>query len=119
VGAYWLTYYYAEVRDLCLHEALTAIFLNVLKSTITAYVIHVVVDEGFKSSRERRLLEVLRGSLGGLVVFDESCEPIFCSQKACLLMKVKEEKDVSKVRLMKKGAVQTFEQVVRRLKNDQ
>jgi hypothetical protein len=118
-GAYWLTYSHAESRDLCLHEALTALFLNVMQSTISAYVIHVVIDEGFKSSPERKLLDVLKGSLGGLIVYDESNDPIFCSQKACRLMKVNGEKDMSKVLLMKIGSVQTFEQVVRLLKNDQ
>ena len=90
-----------------------------MQSTISAYVIHVVIDEGFKSSPGRKLLDVLKGSLGGLIVYDESNDPIFCSQKACRLMKVDEEKDMSEVLLMKIGSVQTFKQVVRLLKNDQ
>jgi len=87
-------------------------------STLGASVIHVVLDEAFNYSTERDVLEIVKDQLDdGLVVFDRDFEPIFCTQKALVLMKVEQDNDVTKVKLRKKRSIKTFEKVVGSLKN--
>lgn len=61
----------------------------------------------------------MKDYLEGLVVFDETFEPIFCTQKARLMLKASKEKDVPKVLLRKNGAIKTFTQIVGQLNNGQ
>jgi hypothetical protein len=75
---------------------LLTVFLNVVMSTAGASVIHVVLDEAFNYSSERFVLDIIKDQLDGLLVFDENFEPIFCTKKARLLMKVEEDQDVAR-----------------------
>ena len=65
-------------------------------STLGASVIHVVLDEAFNYSSERFVLDIIKDQLDGVVVFDENFEPIFCTKKARVLVKVEEDHDVTK-----------------------
>jgi hypothetical protein len=65
-------------------------------STLGASVIHVVLDEAFNYSSERNVLDIIKDQLDGLVVVDENFEPIFCTKKARVLMKVEEDHDVTR-----------------------
>ena len=71
-------------------------FLNIVMSTLGASVIHVVLDEAFNYSSERNVLDIIKDQLDGLLIFDENFEPIFCTKKARLLMKVEEDQDVAR-----------------------
>jgi len=75
---------------------LLTVFLNVVMSTAGASVIHVVLDEAFNYSSERFVLDIIKDQLDGLLIFDENFEPIFCTKKARLLMKVEEDQDVAR-----------------------
>jgi len=87
-------------------------------STLGASVIHVVLDEAFNYSSERDVLELVKDQLDdGLVVFEGDSEPIFCTQKALVLMKVEKDVDVTKVLLRKKRSIKTFKKVVGSLKD--
>jgi len=93
------------------------VFLNVALSSAAAYIIHVVVDETFRASSERNVLQIIKDQVEGLIVFDETFCPIFCTAKARILMKVDESKDMSKV-LMKKGnSIKTLKRVVGELQD--
>jgi len=84
-------------------------------STAAASIIHVAVDETYKSSAEGDVLDVIKDQLAGLIVFDRTFEPIFCTREALLLMKAKENKDVAKIKLGKNKwtiRTKTFKQVV-------
>jgi hypothetical protein len=86
-------------------------------STLGASVIHLVLDEAFNYSSERDVLEIVKGQLDGLVVFDGDFAPIFCTQRALVLMKVEKDDDVTKVKLRKKRSIKTFKKVVGSLKD--
>jgi len=59
-GTYWLTYHFAEKKDLSASEAFTTLFLNLAQSSVVAYVIHFAVDEAFKFDGQGRLLDVMK-----------------------------------------------------------
>ena len=86
-------------------------------STLGASLIYVVVDEAFNYSKERDVLEIVKDQLDGLVVFDGDFEPIFCTQKARVLMKVDKDEDVTQVKLRKERSIKTFKNVVGSLKD--
>ena len=86
-------------------------------STLGASLIHVVLDEAFNYSTERDVLEIVKDQLDGLVVCDGDFEPIFCTQKARVLMKVEKDDDVTQVELRKKRSIKTFKNVVGSLKD--
>jgi hypothetical protein len=81
-------------------------------STLGASLIHVVVDEAFNYSKERDVLEIVKDQLDGLVVFDGDFEPIFCTKKARVLMKVDTDEDVTQVKLRKERSIKTFKNVI-------
>jgi len=59
-GTNYLTYHFAEKRDQYAFEAFTIMFLNVTLGTAAAWIIHLVVDEGFKFEGNRGLLDVMK-----------------------------------------------------------
>jgi len=104
VGTFYLTYNFAEKRDLCSFEAFTTVFLNVAVSTVGAFIINLVTDEGLKLfAGERGLIDVMQDLklvedlLDGMIVFNDSFEPVFCTRKALLILKVREDRDVPTV----------------------
>jgi len=96
------------------------VLLNLIMSTLGAFVIHVVLDEAFNYSSERDVLEIVKDQLDdGMLIFDDNFEPIFCTQKALVLMKVEKDDDVTKVKLRKKRSIKTFKKVVGSLKDSE
>ena len=81
----FLTYHYQTQKDLCYDSFCVTILSNLIISSAAAYIIHIVVDEAFDSSR--RIVQVVGEEGGALVVLDEAFELVFCTKKAEALLK--------------------------------